>query len=95
MRRAYAAGDIPRDPDIRDPAGFLRSASQDEVSGFAEVGYVRLDEAPRVYVYTWKGAILGAWNFLWPVNPIRKMLRRRKAARMLHELGLDGPMSSV
>ena len=85
----YAADGIPRETDIRDPAEFLRASGRREIAGFAEVGYVRLDEARRVYRYTWKGAILAFCKLTWPIKPIRQMLRRRKAARILRELGLD------
>ena len=66
-----------------------RPPAAEEIAGFAEVGYLRLDEARRVYRYTWKGAILAVCKLTWPIKPIRQMLRRRKAARILRELGLD------
>ncbi len=85
----YAADGVPRETDIRDPADFLRASGRREIAGFAEVGYMRLDEARRVYRYTWKGAILGFCKLTWPIKPIRLMLRRREARRILRELGLD------
>jgi hypothetical protein len=85
----YAADGIPRETDIGDPAEYLQASTRREIAGFAEVGYMRLDEARRVYGYTWKGAILGTLKLTWPIKPIRQMLRRRKAARILRELGLD------
>jgi hypothetical protein len=88
----YASDGIPAETDIQDPIEFLRSTSQRELARFAEVGYYRLDEARQVYRLTWKGAYLMTWKLMWPINRIRQMLRRRKAARMLSELGLGGPM---
>jgi hypothetical protein len=85
----YAADGIPRETDIGDPADFLQASSRREIAGIAEVGYLRLDEPRRVYRYTWKGAVLATWKLTWPIRPIRQMLRRRKAARILRELGLD------
>ena len=91
----YAADGIPCEMDLRDPAAFLRSSSRDEIAKYAEVGYLRLDEPRRRYRYTWKGAILGVCKLTWPIKPIRRMLRRRKARAILRELGLDGPMSEA
>jgi hypothetical protein len=30
-----------------------------------------------------------AWKLTWPIKPIRQLLRRREAVRILRELGLD------
>lgn len=85
----YAADGIPIRPEIPDPAEFLRASTRRDVAKFAEVGYMCRDEERRVYRYTWKGAILMTWKLTWPIKPIRQMLRRRKARRILRELGLD------
>jgi hypothetical protein len=85
----YAADGIPVEPGIQDPAEFLRTSSWREMAKFAEVGYMRLDEERRIYRYTWKGAFLMAWKLSWPIRSIRQWLRRRKAAGILGELGLD------
>jgi hypothetical protein len=87
----YASDGIPVEPDIQDPAEFLRSSNRRELAGLAELGYLRLDEERQVYRFTWKGAFLVAWRLVWPVRSMRQMLRRRKAARMLRELGRDRP----
>lgn len=85
----HASDGIPAPQDTSDPREFLRESSRREHAHFVEVGYVKLDEARGVYVYTWKGAILGAWKLTWPIKPIRLWLRRRKAVRILQEIGLE------
>jgi hypothetical protein len=85
----YASDGIPITADILDPVEYLRASSRRELARFAGAGYYRLDEASQVYRLTWMGAYLMSWKLLWPIKPIRQMLRRRKAASMLRELGLD------
>jgi hypothetical protein len=86
---AHYCGDAIRmQRSINDPADFLRQSISQETAKFAESGYYYLDEKHERYRPTWGGAFLMAWKSLWPVKPIRRMIRIRKAERMLRELGL-------
>jgi hypothetical protein len=87
----YASDAIPIPTAIEDPIEFLNASHRRELARFVEAGYYRLDEASRRYRLTWKGAFVMSWKLLWPIKSIRLMLRRRKAARLLRELGLDEP----
>jgi hypothetical protein len=87
----YAGDGIRVAPTISDPAEYLRTSRNDEVARFVESGYYQRDEASGRYRSTWKGAYLMTWKLLWPVKPVRHLLRDYWAARMLRELGLDGP----
>jgi len=88
---AHFAGDgIRVDQVIEDPAEFLRTNYHKDVAKFAESGYYYLVEKRQVYRPTWKGSTLMAWKSLWPVKPVRELLWRRRAARLLRELGLGG-----
>src|SRR5262249_45021751 len=87
---ALFARDAARlDNVIDDPAEFLRSAHQKDVTRFAECGYYYLDRERIVYRLTWRGAILMTWKALWPFKRIRELLRRARAARLLQDLDLS------
>jgi hypothetical protein len=76
-------------PTIKDPAEFLRQSIGEELAKFAESGYLYLDDKLDVYRPTWIGAYLIGWKLLWPLKPIRAMIRRRRAARLLLDLGFS------
>ena len=57
------------------------------------LGLFARDEAAGVYRLTWMGAYLMTWGRLWPVGAIRHALRRRRAARTLRELGMEGRLA--
>lgn len=86
----YAGDAIRVEHDTSDPAEFLSDKSRKDVARMAETGYFYLDEKNRLYRYSWKGAIMAVIKLTWPVKPVRACLRRRKAARLLRELGLEG-----
>jgi hypothetical protein len=85
----FASDGIRLDPNVEDPAEYLKNEYRKETAKYVESGYYYLDEWRQVYRLTWKGAILGAWKSLWPVKPIRGWMRRSRAARLLRELGLN------
>jgi hypothetical protein len=79
-RRPVGVGD--------DPVALLARTEGRTFPHWVASGYYYLDEPARLYRATWKGACLMTWRSLWPVPPIRRALRRRRAARMLRELGI-------
>jgi hypothetical protein len=56
-----------------------------EESLLAQLETKYLEEAPKGMRPTWKGAILMAWRELWPVKPLRRLIRRRAADKVLRE----------
>jgi hypothetical protein len=64
----------------------LQKSLTREMTGQVEAGYYYLDEDADAYRPTWKGAILMTWKLVWPVGPIRRALRLRRAARLLDTL---------
>jgi hypothetical protein len=84
----FDAGSLRRDPIGDDPDAYLERSQQREHARFIACGYHYLDEAEGVQRLTWKGAFMGTLKLIWPVRQIRKVWRRWKAARMLHELNL-------
>jgi hypothetical protein len=83
----FASDAIRLEPQTRDPVEFLRQSVRRETAKLAETGYYAFDEESQIYRPTWKGALLMGWKSVIPIKPIREMLRRRRAARLLHELG--------
>lgn len=91
LERRYAG--VPRDhvDPGRDPGGFLAAAMRRELDYQVEAGRLWLDESERVYRPTWRGAFAMTWAVLPPMSWIREWRARRRAARLLDELGLTGP----
>ena len=85
----YGGGATRLEPSIEDPVEYLRQRWRTESATFAETGYFYYDEKHDVYRPTWRGAYLMAWKLLWPVKPILGLIRKRRAARLLRELGLE------
>ena len=85
----FASGETRIEIPIGDAAEFLRNSQLKETAKFAECGYYFLDEAKGVYRPTWKGAILMSGKLRWPIKQIRVMLARRKAERILREVGME------
>jgi hypothetical protein len=81
-------GRSPELPPTESPAEFVRESYRDLIAGMAEHRYVFLHDRDAVYRLTWKGASLMTLKSLWPVKPIRTVLWRQKAARLLRELGM-------
>lgn len=68
----------------------LLDASPFLITGTAAVAFcLPATEKRDVYRPTWRGAFLMSWRLLWPVKPIVRVLRKRRAARLLSELGLE------
>jgi hypothetical protein len=87
---ARNGGDASRlEPSIKDADEFLRQLWRDDSAKFLETHYFYHDEKHGVYRPTWRGAYLMSWRLLWPVKPIVRVLRKRRAARLLSELGLE------
>jgi hypothetical protein len=84
----FDEGRLRLDPIGDDPDAYLKRSQQRLHAHFLACGYHYLDEAKAVLRLTWKGAFMGTLKFFWPVRQIRKVWRRWKAARMLHELNL-------
>jgi hypothetical protein len=84
----FDEGRLRRDPIGDDPDAYLRRLQQRLHAHFLACRYYYLDEAKGVLRLTWKGALMGTLKLFWPVRQIRKVWRRWKAARMLHELDL-------
>jgi hypothetical protein len=76
-------------PSIDDPAEFLRRSMRADTDTFLETGYYYEDPKYGIYRPTWRGACLMAWKSLWPVKPLRQLMRNRRAAELLRELGLE------
>jgi hypothetical protein len=82
-------GGSPRhDPIGDEPDAYLQRSGQREHARYLACGYHYLDETKGVQRVTWKGAFMATLKLIWPVRQIRTVLRRWKAAKMLHELGL-------
>ena len=84
----FDEGSLRHDPIGDDPDAYLKRSQQREYARFLACGYQYLDEAKGVQRLTWKGAFMATLKMIWPVRQIRKVWRRWKAARMLHELNL-------
>jgi hypothetical protein len=56
----------------------------------AEIGYMRPTPDGKCYRLTWKGAALIAWRGLWPIAPLRRMIRRQKMRNELQSLEVRG-----
>jgi hypothetical protein len=67
---------------------------QRELDWMVESGYYYRDEEREILRPTWSGVLARSFKILWPAKPIRGMLGRRRAARLLRELGLDHPIIS-
>jgi hypothetical protein len=80
------AGRSPELPPTEYPAEFVRESYRDLIAGMEEHGYISSHNRDAVYRLTWKGATLMTLKSLWPVKPIRTMLGRQNAARLLREL---------
>jgi hypothetical protein len=78
----------PELPPTENPAEFVRESYRDLIASMGEHGYLALHDRDAVYRLTWKGVSLMTLKSLWPVKPIRTVLRRQKAARLLRELGI-------
>lgn len=91
----YAAEGVPCEPRTEDPAEYLRADQQRMLARIAEAGFFQHDAARPVYHLTWKGALLVTWKHKWPIKPIRQMVGRRRARRLLRELGLDWSTGST
>jgi hypothetical protein len=85
----YAGEAIRVERAIVNPTVFLRTVRREQVAKHVETGYSYFDEESRQYYPTWKGAILIATKLWWPIKGIRDWSLRRRAARMLRELGLE------
>ena len=81
------AARLPR--SIDDPAEFLRRAMRADTDTFLDTGYYYEDPKYGIYRPTWRGACLMAWKSTWPVKPIRALIKKRRAAELLRELGLE------
>jgi hypothetical protein len=87
---ARYGGDATRlEPSIKDAGESLRRMWRADSAKFLETHYFYHDEKRDVYRPTWRGAFLMSWRLLWPVKPIVRVLRKRRAARLLSELGLE------
>jgi hypothetical protein len=84
----YASEAIRVERAIVNPTEFLRTVRREQAARHVESGYSYFDEESRRYHPTWKGAILMAWKLWRPIKRIRDWSLRRRAARMLRELGL-------
>ncbi len=87
---AYYAGDcIPSGPRIQDPAEYLRADQRRMLARIAEAGLLLHHATRPVYLLTFRGAFRVTWLHTWPIKPIWRGLRRRRARRILRELALD------
>ncbi len=56
----------------------------------ARIGYMSLAKDRESYRLTWKGAILMAWQGLWPASLLRKILERHAMKMERQELEVSG-----
>ena len=84
----FAANATKLQPRTEDPAEFLRQSVRDYTATLPECGCYYLDRTSGIYRPTWKGAILMSWKNQWWARPIRTLLARQQAARLLRELGI-------
>jgi hypothetical protein len=86
---AHFCGDaIRRLPPIKDPAAYFLESIREEQAKHVEAGYHYLDEKRDLNLLTWKGAYVMTWKLMWPIKPIRAMIRQWRGTRLLKELGL-------
>jgi len=55
----------------------------------SEQGYMYLDASGQFYRLTWKGAVLGAWRSIWPVNLLRSKWMEQQNQTRLRSLGVQ------
>ncbi len=85
----FCGDSFRRDIWSLNPEQYQRDSIEHATARLAEIGYYRLDEDRQVYRPTWRGAIAITAKLRWPIKPILSLLQRRRADRMLRELGLD------
>ena len=88
LRRDFGSSSLVQ-PDLSDPAAFLKVATEREYRRQVESGYYRFDQATGRYGQTLKGGYLMAWKLMFPVKQIRRALLAQRTRDVLRELGLD------
>ncbi len=73
----------------------LRQGMMREFKAHADAGFLRLEGREDAYRCTMKGAILGAWGQRWPILSMRRWLARRRARKLLKEMGLPADYRMV
>jgi hypothetical protein len=87
---ARFAGDaLRRPPSMTEPLEYLRSFAYEQTLKQVETGYYYLDEESGVFHHTWKGAAMKALRLGWPGKQVYNFLRRRRAERLLKEMGIE------
>lgn len=90
VMRAVAVGGAPVQvgwsPPAADPLELMQRTADEGIE--AAIGYGRVEPPATVEVrFTLKGAALSAWSLQWPVRQFADWSDRRRAARLLRELG--------
>jgi hypothetical protein len=90
VTRAVAAGGVPIpvgwSPPATHPLELMQRAADEGIDAALEFG--RIEPPATVEVrFTLKGAALSAWSLHWPVRQFADWSDRRRAARLLRELG--------
>ena len=85
----FGADALRLEPNLKDPAEFLRRSMHADAERCLDTGYYYEDVNRGVYRPTWRGACLMAWKSTWPVKPIRRFIRKCRSSQLLSELELD------
>src|SRR5262249_15015400 len=86
VHQARVGDDVRRRPDVDDPDAYMRRLEERILDHHVACGYYYPVEDEHLLRPTWKGAILMAWKFLWPVPPVRRAWRRLRAEIALRRL---------
>ncbi|HKG91556.1 MAG TPA: hypothetical protein VKA84_06690 [Gemmatimonadaceae bacterium] len=87
LRRHHAPRSVAPSRYRTAPARGLAEGMVREMEGQVAAGYLWKDAAARAYRPTLKGAVLMCWKLLPPAAGLRRAAGRRRAAKLLRELG--------
>ncbi len=90
LRRRFGSSTLRQREIAADPARFLADVIDAEYHGQMEAGYYRFDEGSRRWRPTLRGACLMTWKMLPPFKQLIKAAVRRRARRILREIGMEG-----
>jgi hypothetical protein len=83
-----ARRDAPSGPDLPQR---LREGIQTDLAQKEKEGIFYYDPQADTYRPTWKGAYIMTWAQLWPFRAIRRILRDRRAEKLLADLAARRP----
>jgi hypothetical protein len=85
----FAGNAVGRATELGDPAEYLSFSAFEELLKQVQTGYLYLDKENWLFRSTCKGAILRGLKMRWPMKQLHYAARRRRARRLLSELGME------